>query len=120
MLERLKQHFPYAETLHEDARDLSLPDACVDVVFLNAVYPNIVDKGGTLSTMNRVMKPGGRMIISHPMGKSFINLIRQGSPFQLDDFPDREEAERTMDAYGFDVRAFVDEPELYILTAVKK
>jgi len=120
MLERLKQHFPYAETLQGDARDLTLPDGCIDVVFMNAVYPNIVDKAGTFSTMNRVMKAGARMVISHPMGKSFITLIRQGSPFHLDDFPERGEAEALMEAHGFEVTAFVDEAELYILAAVKR
>ncbi|MBA7623941.1 2-methoxy-6-polyprenyl-1,4-benzoquinol methylase [subsurface metagenome] len=119
MLARLKEHYPYAETLLGDARDLTLPDESIDVVFMNAVYPNIVDKGAVFNNMSRTLKTGGRMVISHPMGKSFIDKLRKGAPFPLDDFPEEPEAETLLAPYGLEITIFVDEPELYILVAVK-
>ncbi|MBW2284238.1 MAG: class I SAM-dependent methyltransferase [Deltaproteobacteria bacterium] len=119
MLARLKEHYPYAETLLGDVRDLTLPDESIDVVFMNAVYPNIADKAGAFSNMGRVMKSGGRMVISHPMGKSFIDVLRKKATFPLDDFPSRDEGEAFLEPYGFGIETFVDEPELYILVGVK-
>lgn len=119
MLARLKEHYPYAETLLGDARDLTLPDESIDVVFMNAVYPNIVDKGAVFNNMSRTLKTGGRMVISHPMGKSFIDKLRKGAPFPLDDFPEEPEAETLLAPYGLEIRTFVDESELYILVVVK-
>ena len=119
MLARLREHYPYAETLLGDARDLALPDESIDVVFMNAVYPNITDKGAVFNNMTRTLKTGGRMVISHPMGKSFIDKLRKGAPFPLDDFPEEPEAETLLAPYGLEITAFVDEPELYILMAVK-
>jgi len=120
MLARLKDHYKYVETILADVRDLTLPDLSIDVVFINACYPNIVDKRGAFENINRMMKPDGRMVISHPMGKSFIDLLKKRSPFPMDDFPDRPDAEKLFKPYGFDIKKFVDEPELYILLAVKR
>lgn len=120
MLELLKEHYAYAETILGDARDLTLADACIDVVFMNACYPNIVDKGATFANISRMMKPGGRMVISHPMGKSFVEALKEKSPFPLDDFPERSRAETLLEPYGFDIRKFIDEPKLYILVAIKR
>ena len=119
MLERLKEHYEYVETILSDARDLILPDASIDVVFMNACYPNIVDKKSTFANISRMTKPGGRMIISHPMGKAFLDLIRDETPFPLDDFPGKSKAERLMEPFGFKIKEFVDEPKLYIMKAIK-
>jgi SAM-dependent methyltransferase len=120
MLKRLKTHYPYAHAIAADLRDLSLPDDTLDVVFMNACYPNIVDKQSSLANISRMMKSGGRMVISHPMGKSFIDALKKKSPFPLDDFPEQREAETLLKPYGFKVQKFVDEPELYILVAAKQ
>ena len=59
-------------------------------------------------------------MISHPLGKSFIEVIRKGTPFPLDDFPERAEAETRLPSFGFSIESFTDEPELYILVAAKE
>jgi ubiquinone/menaquinone biosynthesis C-methylase UbiE len=119
MLGRLRENYPYAETFLGDVRDLRLPDGSVDVVFVNACYPNIVDKSTGFSNMGRMLRPGGHLVISHPLGKSFIEVIRKGTPFPLDDFPERAEAKTLLRAFGFSIKSFIDEPELYILVAEK-
>jgi ubiquinone/menaquinone biosynthesis C-methylase UbiE len=119
MLGRLSENYAYAETILGDVRDLGLPGASVDVVFVNACYANIVDKVNAFSNMGRMVRPGGRLVISHPLGKSFIEVIRKGTPYPLDDFPERAEAEALLRDFGFRIESFVDEPELYILVAQK-
>ena len=117
MLARMKEQYAYAEPILADARDLTLPDKSVDVVFMNACYPNIVDKRATFTNISRMMKHGGRMVISHPMGKSFIDLIRDQTTFPLDDFPDRIKAAVLLKPFGFEIKEFVDESKLYIMVA---
>jgi SAM-dependent methyltransferase len=120
MLEQLRKNHSHVETIVSDVRDLTLPDCSIDVVFINACYANIVDKVGAFTNIGRMMKPGGRMVISHPLGKAFIASIRESSPWPLDDFPEASKAETLLEPYGFGVAKFVDEPELYVLVARKR
>ena len=119
MLAHLKEQYPYANPMEGDVRDLTLPDKSIDVAFINACYPNIVDKDRSFANISRMMKSGGRMVISHPMGKSFIDTLRERSPFPLDDFPGQSEAESLFVPYGFEIQKLVDEAQLYILVATK-
>ena len=119
MLERLRsKKYPNVETILADVRDLTLPETGIDVVFINACYGNIVDKRGAFTNLSRMVKPRGRMVISHPLGKSFIHRLSAGNPFPLDDFPEKSEAENLFEPFGFEVERFIDEPELYILVAL--
>ena len=120
MLAHLQELYPYAKTIAQDVRELLLPDDSIDVVFMNACYPNIVDKDRAFANISRMIKPDGRMVISHPLGKSFVELLKEKSPFPLDDFPEKHEAKVLLKHYGFDLTYFVDEEKLYILVATKQ
>lgn len=120
MLRQLRRHYDGVETILSDVRDLTLPDGSIDVVFINACYPNIVDKMGAFANIGRMTRPGGRMTISHPLGKKFIESLRESVPFPLDEFPEKSEAEALLGTYGFRVKKFIDEPELYILLVSKE
>jgi ubiquinone/menaquinone biosynthesis C-methylase UbiE len=120
MLEQLNsKKYPNVETIVADVRDLRLPGSSIDVVFINACYGNIVDKPGAFSNLSRIMTPQGRMVISHPLGKSFIRSRSVRVSFPLDDFPEKPEAQRLFKPFGFEIDTFIDEPELYILVASK-
>jgi len=119
MLEQLSKNYPHVETILADVRDLSLPEGSIDVVFINACYPNIVDKIGAFANLSRMMKPEGRIVISHPLGKGFIHSLKESIPFPLDDFPDEQEADALLKPFGFKIENFIDEPQLYILVATK-
>jgi SAM-dependent methyltransferase len=120
MLEKLRsKKYPGVETVVADVRDLRLPDSGIDVVFINACYGNIADKIGAFGNLSRMMKPQGRMVISHPLGKSFVHSLRGNASFHLDEFPEKPEAESLFEPFGFTIETFIDEPELYILVATK-
>ena len=120
MLEQLRSNYADVETVLSDVRDLDLPEQSIDVVFINACYPNIADKDGAFTNLARLMKTGGRLVISHPLGKSFIDSLRKTTQFPLDDFPDKTAAGSLFGAYGFSIKTFVDQPQLYILVAVRQ
>jgi ubiquinone/menaquinone biosynthesis C-methylase UbiE len=119
MLEQLRENYPYVKTIMADVRDLKLPEGSIDVAFLNACYPNIVDKAGAFSNISRMMKAKGRIVISHPLGKAFILSLKKGAPFPLDEFPEEPEAGALLKPFGFEIETFIDEPRLYILVATK-
>jgi ubiquinone/menaquinone biosynthesis C-methylase UbiE len=120
MLDQLNsKKYPDVETIVADVRDLRLPASSIDVVFINACYGNIVDKPGAFSNLSKMMKPQGRMVISHPLGKSFVRSMRERASFPLDAFPEKPEAERLFRTFGFEIVTFIDEPKLYILVASK-
>jgi SAM-dependent methyltransferase len=116
----LNQNYSGVETIAADVTDLALPHASIDVVFVNACYPNIADKAGAFANISRMMKSAGRLVISHPLGKAFIDTLRKDSPFPLDDFPAEAEADGLLTPFGFEIRTFVDEPRLYVLLALKR
>ncbi len=120
MLEQLKENYPYVKTIMADVRDLKLPKGSIDAAFLNACYPNIVDKAGAFTNISRMMKAEGRIMISHPLGKEFINSLKESAPFPLDDFPKEPEAYALLKPFGFILEKFVDETKLYILLATKR
>jgi SAM-dependent methyltransferase len=119
MLEQLSKNYTHVETILADVRDLSLPEGSIDVVFINACYPNIIDKAGAFTNISRMMKPEGRIVISHPLGKGFIHSLKESIPFPLDEFPDEQEADALLKPFGFKIERFIDEPQLYILVATK-
>lgn len=119
MLEQSRKNYPYVNTIMADVRDLNLPEGSIDAAFLNACYPNIVDKAGAFSNLSRMMKAKGRIVISHPLGKSFILALKETVPFPLDEFPKKPEADVLFKPYGLEIETFLDEPNLYILVATK-
>ncbi len=116
MLEFVKTHSPSVIAVQGDVADLALADGSIDVAFINACYPNIIDKHRAFTNVRRMLRIGGRLIISHPLGRSFIEILKKNLPFPLDDFP-REEAEASemFAPYGFRVSLFLDEENLYLL-----
>ena len=119
MLGQLKKNYPGVETFQSDVRDLALPDSSIDVVLINACYPNIADKAGAFTNIARMMKPTGRLVISHPLGKAFVETLKRGAPYPLDDFPSEPDSNQLFSSHGFKVETYVDESELYILTLLK-
>ena len=119
MLRQLQKNYSDVETIQKDIRDLALPDASIDVVFINACYPNIADKKGAFTNIGRMLKEAGRLTISHPLGKSFVDMLRPGASYPLDDFPLKTEASELFRPYGFKNKAYVEETKLYILTLIK-
>jgi hypothetical protein len=54
------------------------------------------------------------------MGKSYIDSLRGQTSFPLDDFPGRRTAGRLLKPFGFLIKDFTDETNLYIMVATKK
>ena len=119
MLDHIVKNYPSVETILGDVRDMSEPDEAFNVIFVNACYPNIADKEKSITNMARMMKKGGRLVISHPMGKLFVEKLRPRSPFPLDSFPEYSEAELLLTPVGLDIISFEDKVDIYLLVVKK-
>ena len=119
MLQRLQQKHPRVQTIHADVADLSLEDASVDVAFLNAMFGNIADKPRACRNLSRMLRPGGRMVVSHPEGRAFVEELRRTSPLAIESLPRRTRFQSLLQPLGLEVIAYRDEPKLYLMVARK-
>jgi SAM-dependent methyltransferase len=119
MLEENARRHPDVELHRCDVRDLALGADSVDVVFMNAVFGNIADKDGALRNITRMLRPGGRVVISHPEGRAFVERIAQTDPFPITPLPTREELGSFLAGFGLDMVHYVDEERLFVAVAVK-
>lgn len=119
MLEQVAERHPEVERHQCDIRDLRLGPESIDVVFMNAVFGNIADKAGALKNTVRMLRPGGRLVISHPEGRAFVERIAQTDPFPITPLPSREELCAFLGTFGLKETHYVDEEKLFILVATK-
>ena len=119
MLAQVAQRYPEVERHQADIRDLDLPEACVDVVFMNGMYGNIADKPGALRNITRMLRPGGRVVISHPEGRAFVEGLVRSEPFPITSLPSQDEAHAFLGSHGLTVTQYTDEEKLLIVVAVK-
>jgi ubiquinone/menaquinone biosynthesis C-methylase UbiE len=120
MLQRLQQKHPQVQTFHSDVADLALEDASVDVAFLNAMFGNIADKPRACRNLSRMLRQGGRMVVSHPEGRAFVEELRRTSPLPIESLPQRTQFQSLLQPLGLEVVAYRDEPKLYLMVARKE
>jgi SAM-dependent methyltransferase len=52
----------------------------VDLVVMNAVYSLMLDETDTLEAAARMLRRGGRVVISHPLGREFVGGLQKQVP----------------------------------------
>jgi ubiquinone/menaquinone biosynthesis C-methylase UbiE len=115
MLRRVQEKYPKVIAHLCSVKDLPLPDDSLDAVFINACFSNILDKAASLGKLHRILRPEGRLIISHPMGREFIVELKKHTPFYLDLLPDEAEAKELLGSHGFEIVTFRDDPLFYLV-----
>lgn len=120
MLEQVARRYPEVERHQCDVRDAALPDASVDAVFMNGMYGNIADKRGALANLMRMLRPAGRIVISHPEGRGYVEQLVRTEPFPITPLPSRAEAHAFLEPFGLNIQEYTDEEKLLIVVAVKK
>ena len=120
MLEQVARRYPEVERHQCDVRDVALPDASIDAVFMNGMYGNIADKRGALANLMRMLRPAGRIVISHPEGRGYVERLVRTDPFPITPLPSRAEAHAFLEPFGLTVREYTDEENLLIVVAVNQ
>jgi SAM-dependent methyltransferase len=108
---------PTASLLIADAGRLPLPSDTVDAVFAAGLLSHLPDPPAALAELARVCRPGGRLALFHPIGRTTL-AARHGRQLSDDDplAPDRL-APLLRDA-GWTPVDIDDGPERYLALAV--
>ena len=119
MLQRVQDKYPAVRTYHADIASLDLASSGLDAIFMNGMYGNIADKPAACRNAARMLRSGGRLVVSHPEGRDFIDQLRVTSDLFIERFPTREEFEALLEPLGFEVITYRDESKLYLMVARK-
>ena len=119
MLQRVQNKYPAVRTFHADIALLDLASTSLDAIFMNGMYGNIADKPAACRNAARMLRSGGRLLVSHPEGRAFIDQLRAASDLFIEPFPSREEFEALLEPLGFEVITYRDESKLYLMVARK-
>jgi len=119
MLQRVQNKYPAVRTFHADIASLDLASTSLDTIFMNGMYGNIADKPAACRNAARMLRSGGRLVVSHPEGRAFIDQLRAASDLFIEPFPTREEFEALLEPLGFEVITYRDESKLYLMVARK-
>jgi ubiquinone/menaquinone biosynthesis C-methylase UbiE len=119
MLQRVQDKYPAVHTYHADIASLDVASTSLDAIFMNGMYGNIADKPAACRNAARMLRSGGRLVVSHPEGRAFIDQLRASSDLFIEPFPTREEFETLLKPLVFEVITYRDEPKLYLMVARK-
>ena len=79
MLQRVHDKYPAVRTCHTDIVSLAVATTSLDAIFMNGMYGNITDKPAACSNAARMLRSGGRLVVSHPEGRAFVDQLRATS-----------------------------------------
>ncbi len=119
MLQRVQHKYPGVRTYHTDIASLDLASTSVDAIFMNGMYGNIADKPTACGNAARMLRPRGRLVVSHPEGRAFVDQLRETSDLFIESLPTKEEFGAILEPMGLEVIAYRDEPKLYLMVARK-
>ncbi len=107
--------------LQADIAESGLPENRYDRIFCNAVFPHFTDKSKALSEIRRLLKPGGRLVISHPIGREAVNSLHQGAGEVVaeDRVPPAKVMISLLEAVGMLDILVVDEPNFHLVLGDK-
>ncbi len=120
MLQRVREKYPEVRTYHADITVLTLDAASTNLIFMNAMYGNIADKPRACQNAARMLRPGGRLVVSHPEGRPFVDQLRVTSDLFIKSLPNRKEFQALLSPLELDVITYRDEPQLYVMVAQRR
>jgi ubiquinone/menaquinone biosynthesis C-methylase UbiE len=119
MLQRVQDKYPQVRTYHNDIVSLALASTSVDAIFINGMYGNIADKPAACGNAARMLRPGGRLVVSHPEGRAFVDYLRATSDLFIESLPTQKEFESLLEPLNLEMIAYRDEAKLYLMVARK-
>ncbi len=120
MLVRARRKHPRVRAIQADICLLPLRAESVDAIFMNAMFGNIADKPAACREAARILRPGGRLVVSHPEGRAFVDELRASSDLFIESLPARAEFEALLGPLGLQVDTYRDESKLYLMVAEKR
>lgn len=86
----------------------------VDAVFFNSVFGNVHDQRGALDAAAGLARPGGRVVLSHPLGRAWHGRLRGADPVAVPHaLPDAAALTALIAGLPLAVVGLVDEADWY-------
>ena len=119
MLAQAKAKYPGCRFWQGDILELELPDDAhlgrFNAIFFNACFGNLFDQEAVLRRMKHFLEPGGKVIISHPLGNKFVQQLKdQDERLVLKLLPRQDELSLLSVRLGYQIVHFADEDNLYL------
>jgi len=105
-----------------DAMHLPMAGHVVAGVICHGVFSHFMDARMTLLELERVLVPGGRLVISHAIGREQVNAIHSNHPSAIlrhDLLPPADEVAGLLQRLGWQILESVDEEDFYLIVAQK-
>jgi len=95
--------------------NLDYPSDSFDAVTCFGLFPHLENKEAALAQLNRVLKPGGKLIIAHALSSKDIKIHHHNaSAVAQDTLPNETEMKRLLKLAGFSGIHIIDKPRCYV------
>lgn len=120
---RALRNFPFHNIGVVEARASALPfyKENFDLVISFAAFAHFSHKDESIHQANHILKPGGRMVIIHLVGRNELARTHHqvGGPIDRDELPDRDQLEQMFKRGHFSRFELTDTPNLYLAIGFK-
>jgi len=118
MLKNARERFPEVNFVRADILDADTVIGKAnqfDAVFFNACFGNIFDQKLAMAKTNALLRSGGSIIISHPLGKRFVKALHDSDPEIVPHFlSERDLLNIWSKELNMQLAEFIDEPDFYL------
>lgn len=123
MLNVARERYPEVHFIKADVLDadtvIGKPEQ-FDAVFFNACFGNLFDQKMALQKTQSLVRAGGSIIISHPLGKRFVKALHDSDPAIVPFFlPEKDQLEKWAKELEMKLGEFVDEHDFYLARLIK-
>lgn len=120
MCQRKLSNFKNVKVELQNVEDLNLDSESFDAITCFGVFPHIEHKEKALKQINRVLKPGGKLIIAHTLSSNRLKSHHMKfSSVAHHVLLEKSEMRRLLNEAGFVDVVIRDEPRCYLCTSRK-
>ncbi|MEV6950704.1 methyltransferase domain-containing protein [Streptomyces sp. NPDC051183] len=102
-----------------DAARLPLRDAVLDAVFAAGLIAHLPDPAENLRELARVVRPGGRLALFHPIGRAAL-AAHHGRELTADDMRAEHNLGPLLAGSGWQLTSYADEDARFLALAVRR
>ncbi|MFD3677946.1 class I SAM-dependent methyltransferase [Streptomyces sp. NPDC058613] len=102
-----------------DVARLPLRDGSLDGVFAAGLIAHLPDPGANLRELARVVRPGGRLALFHPIGRAAL-AARHGRALTPQDMRAEPNLRPLLAGSGWDMTSYADEDARFLVLAVRR